>query len=144
MRVLTGGAPIFRRIPAPRQNQRASRHSKRVASFNQSQGAMDEGKAQSRGEPRQPPQTSQPDVEQKYPSGLWGEMELLSGETLSRTTRERWTDAYRQLGRDAQELGIPLSAIPTLPDGDTITKEDLRRVRDHLNAMIQSFLSAAL
>jgi hypothetical protein len=83
-----------------------------------------------------------------FPSALW-EMELLlkqKGEdddiSTSARTIERWTEAYKQMSRDAQELGIPASVIPKLPD--TPTKEELRQARDHLERMIQSFLSAGL
>jgi hypothetical protein len=69
------------------------------------------------------------------------EMELLGNDVSARTI-ERWTEAYMQMSRDAQELGIPASVIPPLPASPT--KDELRQARDHLDRMMQSFLSAGL
>lgn len=84
-------------------------------------------------------------IERALPSGLW-EMELLlgkgEGKDISTSTIERWTAAYQQMVRDAQDLGIPASVIPKLPANPT--KEELRQARDHLDRMVQSFLSAGL
>ena len=76
-----------------------------------------------------------------FPSGLW-EIELLRDDKLDKLTIERWTQAYKQMASDARDIGIPASAIPALPDNPT--KEDLRRARDLLNGIIQSFLSSGL
>lgn len=74
------------------------------------------------------------------PSAL-REMELLRGD-VSAGTIERWTVAYKQMSRDAQDIGIPASVIPQLPPNPT--KDELRQARDHLDRMMQSFLSAGL
>lgn len=76
-----------------------------------------------------------------YPSGLW-EIELLRGDKLDRLTIDRWREAYRQMAQDARDIGIPASAIPSLPDNPS--KEDLKSARDRLNGIIQSFLSSGL
>jgi hypothetical protein len=88
-----------------------------------------------------PPTTTTPlQHEPALPSAL-REMELLR-EDVSARTLERWAAAYTQMSRDAQELGIPASAIPPLSANPT--KEELRQARDHLDRMMQSFLSAGL
>mgnify|MGYP006879008612 CR=1 FL=1 len=53
-----------------------------------------------------------------------------------------WADAYLALARDAERLGIPRSAIPPLPPA--VDAERLRRARENLELMIQSFLSSGL
>ena len=53
-----------------------------------------------------------------------------------------WAEAYVALCRDAERLGIPRSAIPPLPPA--VDAERLRRARENLEVMIQSFLSAGL
>lgn len=87
-----------------------------------------------------PPTTVPLQNEPALPSAM-REMELLRGDVSERTI-ERWAAAYKQMSRDAQELGIPLPAIPPLPANPT--KEELRQARDHLDRMMQSFLSAGL
>ncbi|KAG2422802.1 hypothetical protein HXX76_015749 [Chlamydomonas incerta] len=62
---------------------------------------------------------------------------------VSAQVLERWAEAYGQLVEDAAELGVPRSAIPQLPPGP-VSPEQLRAARDHLQAMIASFLSAGL
>jgi len=53
-----------------------------------------------------------------------------------------WAEAYVALCRDAERMGIPRSAIPPLPPA--VDGERLRRARENLEGMIQSFLSAGL
>jgi hypothetical protein len=68
-------------------------------------------------------------------------MEMLL-EGVSAATLERWEAAYHQMAKDALVLGIPASALPVLPARPT--EAELRRARDHLGGMVDSFLSAAL
>jgi hypothetical protein len=61
---------------------------------------------------------------------------------VSNATLERWQVAYKVLVDEAEELGIPSSAIPPLPaDADAAA---VKQIRDHLQNMIASFLSAGL
>ncbi|KXZ48071.1 hypothetical protein GPECTOR_30g166 [Gonium pectorale] len=57
-------------------------------------------------------------------------------------TLERWRDSYAALVEDAVELGVPRSAIPALPAD--ANPDQIRAARDHLTAMMESFLSAGL
>lgn len=104
---------------------------------------MRQGDAQSATEPRIPgasPLDPPTAGAAPLPSAL-GEIELL-GDVGGRHMLERWEAAYRQMAEDAHKLGIPRSAIQCLPERPT--KEELRAARDHLDGMIQSFLSAGL
>lgn len=62
--------------------------------------------------------------------------------TTSPQVLASWAEAYVALCRDAERLGIPRSAIPPLPPA--VDAERLRRARENLEGMIQSFLSAGL
>lgn len=56
-----------------------------------------------------------------------------------------WRAAYGALCADAHELGIPVSAIPRLPDNDDdLTLELLQERQAYLQDMVASFLSAGL
>ncbi|MEW5304206.1 MAG: hypothetical protein WDW36_006832 [Sanguina aurantia] len=60
--------------------------------------------------------------------------------SVSASTLERWVDAYEELVADARAMGIPASAVPSLPrDAD---EGSVRAARQHLTAMIASFASA--
>ncbi|KAI3436851.1 hypothetical protein D9Q98_006261 [Chlorella vulgaris] len=61
---------------------------------------------------------------------------------ISAATLEQWEQAYRQMAADANQLGIPTTAIPTLPPHPSAA--DLRVARRHLEGIIASFLSAGL
>lgn len=62
---------------------------------------------------------------------------------ISDETLERWLAAYAEMSSDAQQLGIPREAIPQLP-WNCRDVQCIRDARDHLQAMIASFLSAGL
>ncbi len=62
--------------------------------------------------------------------------------TVREETLVRWRIAYQAMCSDAQALGIPRSAIPPLPPN--ASAESIRQARDHLEAMMASFLSAGL
>lgn len=55
---------------------------------------------------------------------------------------EQWARAYRVMADDAVTLGIPASAVPTLPP--VLTPVALRDAHRHLSLMVASFLSAGL
>lgn len=55
---------------------------------------------------------------------------------------ERWAAAYEALSQEARDLGIPKSAIPALPND--VSPQQLRTMRDHLQAMMASFMSSGL
>lgn len=50
--------------------------------------------------------------------------------------------AYRRMALDAQDLGVPASAIPQLHDAPT--EAQLREARDRLDGIIASFASSGL
>ena len=61
---------------------------------------------------------------------------------IASDTLMRWHAAFEAMARDAMEIGIPASAIPKIPLNPS--EKDLREARDHLNAMIMSFMSSEL
>ncbi|GLC48121.1 hypothetical protein PLESTB_000061300 [Pleodorina starrii] len=70
------------------------------------------------------------------------DLQLPRGLEVTPAVLERWRLSYNVLMDDARELGIPSSAIPELPA--TATAEQIRSARDHLRAILASFLSAGL
>ena len=86
-------------------------------------------------------------------SGSGGDARALSGGAAGALAGARpdpllaleWRAAYGALAADAQELGIPASAIPRLPDADAdLTLELLQARQRHLQDMVASFLSSGL
>ena len=66
----------------------------------------------------------------------------LAKSDISSDTLMRWHAAFEAMARDAMEIGIPASAIPKIPLNPN--EKDLRDARDHLNAIILSFMSSEL
>jgi len=78
---------------------------------------------------------------QPYPQGL-----VMGSDPVAAQMQrlQRGKEAYRQMTRDAQVLGIPASAVPAMLPDDEISEEKLAELRTHLELMISSFLSASL
>ena len=74
--------------------------------------------------------------EARYVPGRLQELDLVPA------ARPPLVFAYKRMALDAQDLGIPATAIPQLPDAPT--EEQLREARDRLDGIIASFASSCL
>jgi hypothetical protein len=69
-------------------------------------------------------------------------VEMDAGQGVAGAALERWRMAYNQMARDAEAMGIPASAVPSMPvDAD---EETVRQARDLLRGIIASFVSSGL